>query len=416
MCSQVTNMTAVSEKNQVQVVEIAPPSSLSTSDKLLRRIATLLFLLVAGMLTVFGYYASSICITVVLAAFLAILFDPVVVKLEKLHLPRGVAAAIVVLAGMSLIGLLCHELYGRAMSFAEELPAYTSKIQQTLEPIGRRIQKVQESAGSLTNDVQPAKKVSEVRLRESPTWPAYLVRGAGSVWGVVIIAGVVPFLVFFMLCGKNQMSTRMNALFSSRTDTDRFISSLNQTIRGFVAGNFIVGFVMAVATTLMLYAIGMQGAVPLGIASGLLNLLPFLGLIFSLALPLAAALVQFSTPGPFVIITLTILFLHLVSVNLLIPKFIATRVSIGPVAATIGILFWGWLWGVMGLLLAVPLTAIVKLVADLHPFLCHVSNMLALTPRPIPRWVRYGETIVERTIPYLRGRPGTKSGARAMPG
>ena len=175
----------------------------------------------------FVYYASSICITVVLAAFLAILFDPVVVKLEKLRLPRGVAAAIVVLAGMGLIGLLCQVLYGRAMSFAEELPAYTSKIQQTIEPIGRKIQKVQESAGSLTNDGQPVKRVSEVRLRESPTWPAYLVRGAGSVWGVLIIAGVVPFLAFFMLCSKSQMSTRMNALFSSRIDTDRFISSLN---------------------------------------------------------------------------------------------------------------------------------------------------------------------------------------------
>jgi predicted PurR-regulated permease PerM len=416
MSNQVRNDTVVEKQIQAQVVEMAPPSSPSPSDMLLRRIATLLFLLVAGMLTVFGYYASSICITVVLSAFLAILFDPVVVKLEELRLPRGVAAAIVVLAGMGLIGLLCHELYGRAMSFAEELPVYTSKIQQTIEPIGRKIQKVQESAASLTKDVPAAKKVSEVRLRESPTWPAYLVRGAGSVWGVLIIAGVVPFLAFFMLCSKKQMSTRMNALFSSRIDTDRFISSLNQTIRGFVAGNFIVGFVMAVATALVLYAIGMKGAIPLGIASGLLNLLPFLGLIFSLALPLAAALVQFSTPGPFVIITLTILFLHLVSANLLIPKFIATRVSIGPVAGTIGILFWGWLWGVMGLLLAVPLTALVKLVADLHPSLCHVSNMLALTPRPIPRWVRYGETIVERTIPYLRGRPGTKSGASVLRG
>ena len=74
-------------------------------------------------------------------------------------------------------------------------------------------------------------------------------------------------------------------------------------------------------------------------------------------------------------------------------------------AATVGILFWGWLWGVMALLLAVPLTAFVKLVADMHPSLGHLSNMLALTPRPIPRWVRYGETAVERAIPYLRGRP-----------
>jgi predicted PurR-regulated permease PerM len=233
-----------------------------------------------------------------------------------------------------------------------------------------------------------------------------MVRGVGSVWGALIIAGVVPFLTFFMLCTKDQMAIRMNGLFSSRIDTARFITSLNQMIRGFVAGNFIVGSVMAVVTTLMLWGIGMKGAIPLGIASGLLNLLPFLGLIASLALPLAAALLQFNTPGPYIAITLTILLLHVVSANLLIPKFIATRVSIGPVAATVGILFWGWLWGVMGLLLAVPLTAFVKLVADLHPSLCHVSNMLALTPRPIPRWVRYSETALERAIPYLRGRPG----------
>jgi len=409
MSDQVTNKSAVADQSQVRVVEMALPPSTSPSDKLLGRIATLLFILVAGLLTVFGYYASSICITVVLAGFLAILFDPVVVKLEKLHLPRGVAAAGIVLAGMGLIGLLGHELYGRAMTFAEELPVYTSKIQQTIEPISRRIQKVQQSAGNLTNDVHPTKKVPEVRLQESPTWP-YLVRGVGSVWGALIIAGVVPFLTFFMLCTKDQMAIRMNALFSSRIDTARFITNLNQMIRGFVAGNLIVGSVMVVATTLVLLAIGMKGAIPLGIASGLLNLLPFLGLIFSLALPLAAAILQFNTPGPYIVITLMILFLHVVSANLLIPKFIATRVSIGPVAATVGILFWGWLWGVMGLLLAVPLTAFVKLVADLHPSLCHLSNMLALTPRPIPRWVRYGETTVERAIPYLRGRLGKKPG------
>jgi predicted PurR-regulated permease PerM len=406
MSDHALNESAVAEHSQVHEVDLGLPSATSSSEKLLRRIASLLFILVAGLLTVFGYYASSLCITVVLAAFLAILFDPVVVLLEKLHLPRSVAAATVLLAGMSLIGLLGYGLYGKTISFAEEIPVYTAKIRQTIGPISRNLQHFQQSAGSLTDDVQPAKKVPEIQLQESPTWPAYLVRGAGSVWGVLIIGGVVPFLAFFMLCSKNQVATRMDTLFSSRIDTTRFITSLNQMIRGFVAGNLIVGTVMAAATTLMLMSLGVKGAIPLGIVSGILNLLPFLGLILSLTLPLAAALLQFSTPGPYIIITLTILLLHVVSANLLIPKFIATRVSIGPVAATVGILFWGWLWGVMGLLLAVPLTALVKLIADLHPSLCHLSNMLALTPRPMPRWVRYGETIVERTIPYLRGRPG----------
>src|SRR5450755_1013488 len=192
MPGQVRNMSTAAEPNQVSLAEMAPPSSTSSSDKLLSRIATLLFILVAGVLTVFGYYASSICITVVLAGFLAILFDPLVVKLERLHIPRSVAAASIVLAGIGLIGLLGYALYGRAMSFAEELPVYASTIQQTIEPISKKIQNFQQSAGSLTSDLHPTKKVPEVRLQQSPTWPDYLVRGVGSVWGALVIAGVVP--------------------------------------------------------------------------------------------------------------------------------------------------------------------------------------------------------------------------------
>jgi predicted PurR-regulated permease PerM len=147
MSDQVTNKSAAAEQSGVGL-EMVPPSSIPSSDKLLSRIAILLFILVVGLLTVFGYYASSICITVVRAGFLAILFDPLVLKLERLHIPRSLAAASIVLAGIRLIGLLGYALYGRVMSFAEELPVYTSTIQQTLAPISRKIQNFQQSAGN----------------------------------------------------------------------------------------------------------------------------------------------------------------------------------------------------------------------------------------------------------------------------
>jgi predicted PurR-regulated permease PerM len=114
MPNQVTDKSAVTEQSQVGMAETARPSSTPSSDKLLSRMATRLLMLVTASLIVFGYYASSICITVVLAGFLAVLFDPVVVTLEKLHLPRGVAAAGIVLAGMSLIGVVGYALYSRA--------------------------------------------------------------------------------------------------------------------------------------------------------------------------------------------------------------------------------------------------------------------------------------------------------------
>jgi hypothetical protein len=95
--------------------------------------------------------------------------------------------------------------------------------------------------------------------------------------------------------------------------------------------------------------------------------------------------------------------LHLVSANLLIPRFIGSRVNIGPVAATVGMLFWSWVWGAVGLLLAVPLTAFVKLVADCNPSLIHIPNLLAETPRPIPRWALRSGVTVSWAIPFLRG-------------
>jgi len=104
------------------------------------------------------------------------------------------------------------------------------------------------------------------------------------------------------------------------------------------------------------------------------------------------------------IIAATVATLHLVSANLLIPKLIGSRVNIGPVAATVGMLFWSWLWGGIGLLLAVPLTAFVKLVADCHPALLPISNLLAERPRTVPRWAKASGETVTRAIPFLRSR------------
>ncbi len=108
-------------------------------------------------------------------------------------------------------------------------------------------------------------------------------------------------------------------------------------------------------------------------------------------------------PGPFLIIALTVALLHLISNNLLIPKFVGSRVNIGPVAATVGMLFWSWVWGGIGLLLTIPSTTFVKLAAECHPALAPVANLLAETPRPMPRWAEAGHTVA-RALPFLRYR------------
>ena len=378
----------------------AEPSIDSTLPKLLGRITWLLWAIVIALAVAFCFFADSLCVTLLLAGFLAILADPVVTYLERWKLGRSLSAGLIVVSSMIGLMFLVYASYNRASQIIDDIPLYAGRIRGLLLPLNQKIEQVQESAQSL-NPQPPAKKVAEVKVREPVGW-LYAIRGVGPLWGAVIIIGVVPFLTFFYLVRKKQMYERMALSVGTAVDVRCFSDRLVRMVRAFAIGNLIIGTGMAVVMVIMLLALHMEGAVIIGTLSGFLNLIPFLGLLLAVALPLCAALLQFNTAAPFLIICATTSFLHIITNNLLVPKFIGPRVDIGPVASTAGILFWGWLWGPIGVLLAIPLTATIKLIADCHPGLIHVSNLLANSPRSVPAWVNR-ETFY-RVMPYLRPR------------
>jgi predicted PurR-regulated permease PerM len=378
-------------------------STETLQPRLLSRIAWLLWVIVLVLVMAFCFFASSFCITLLLAAFLAILVDPAVTYLQRLHVPRSVSSAIIIVAGMMFFCFLTYTSYNRISDIVETMPQYAERIRDAVRPLTQKIAKVQETAGSL-NPEQPTKKVAEVKIKEPPSWPSYIIRGVGPVWGAVIIIGVVPFLMFFNLIRKDQMNQRLASSMGDTIDVPQFVGRVTTMVRGFAIGNLVIGSGMAAVTAAVLLSLKIQGAVPLGIASGFLNLIPFLGVVLAAAVPLGAALLQYSAAGSMAIIALTVVVLHIFSANFLIPKIIGSRVNIGPVAATAGILFWGWLWGVMGILLAVPLTAFVKIVADSHPSLIHVSNLLAESPRPVSLWIHSSQETIFRNVSYFHKR------------
>jgi len=373
--------------------------------RLLSRIAWLLWVIVIVLLMAFCFFASSFCITLLLAAFLAILVDPLVTQLERWHIPRSASAGTVIISGSLLLCLLTYSSYDRISDFIDEMPQYAVRVRDAIQPFSQKIARVQETAGDLSPETTTSpKRVAEVKLKEPPTWPSYIIRGVGPVWGAVIIIGVVPFLMFFNLIRKEQMNQRLESTLGSTIDVPKFVGRVTKMVRGFAVGNVVIGSGMAAVTVLVLLALKVQGAVLLGVVSGFLNLIPFLGVVLAVLVPDAAVLLQFDTASPLVIIMMTVFALHIISANYLIPKIIGSRVNIGPVAATAGILFWGWLWGLMGILLAVPLTAFVKIVADCHPSLIHLSNLLAESPRPAPAPTHPAEEAAYEPVALI-GRP-----------
>jgi AI-2 transport protein TqsA len=368
-----------------------------------RRVVALLWVVVVAILISFAFFASSLCITFLLAGFLAILADPIPTYFEQWRVPRALSSALLIFSGILVLFMLVYSSYGRVDRFIDDVPDYADRVQEMLKPLQRNLEKVQKTAGTLNPaaNASPSKKIPEVRINEKPSWPSYLIRGLGSVGGALIVGAVVPFLMFFMLMRKAHLYQWLESTFGHTTDVARFASRLTRMVRGFAVGNVIIGAAMALVTIAVLLALKLPGAVLLGSASALLNLIPFLGVILAAALPMLPALAQFDTPGPFLVIFFTVLTLHFISANLLIPRFIGSRVNIGPVAATVGILFWGWLWGVMGILLAIPLTAFIKLVSDCHPSLIYISNLLAERPRSVYKSAMPAPESAPDPLPFL---------------
>jgi predicted PurR-regulated permease PerM len=359
-------------------------TQLSLTETYLRQGVRMLTLIGVLLLIAFCFFASSICIVIVLAAFLAVLADPAVQFLERLRMPRFLAAGLVVLVGAVVMSVLFYGAYLKAMEFSDHFETYASRIHELIAPLSSRVQQVRESAGELIHEAAP-KEVPALRTRETPSWATYLMRGVGSIGGVLVIGGVVPFLVFFMLLVREKLYVMFKALAGTRLDIDSLLEKVKGLVIGYTIGNIFIGVLMSLASVIVFWLMGLKPAVSLGIASGMLNLVPFVGLVLALAVPLVAGLVQFHGASQFLIVIAVVALLHLITANLLLPRFVGSRLEIGPVAATVGLLFWGWLWGVAGILLAVPLTAVMKLLADSDPALAHLSNLLASNPRRLLR-------------------------------
>ena len=340
----------------------------------------LLGVIVTMLLIAFCFFASSICIVVVLASFTAILADPAVQFLERFRFPRYLAATVVVLAGAVALSLVAYGSYIKLSNLSNNVGTYAERIRELISPINKRIQHVRDSAGLVIHETAP-QQVPELRIRESTPWATYLARGVGSMGGAVMIAAVLPFLVFFMLIVREKLYVSFKAIAGSRLDVDLFLTKIKNLVLGYVIGNVLVGSFLAAVSVLIFWQSGLKSALTLGIVSGVLNLIPFLGLVLALVVPLVAGLVQFHSTTQFVIVIAGVTILHLIAANLLLPRFVGSRLDVGPVAATIGLLFFGWLWGIPGIFLAVPLTAVLKVLADSDPGMAHFSNLLARNPR-----------------------------------
>ena len=223
-----------------------------------------------------------------------------------------------------------------------------------------------------------APPIQEVRVRPEPTpLVTYIYDYLRSFYNVLLMASFVPFLVYFLLSWRDHLRSRFLYHVRRRdraTPSHNAWDGVGDMVRAYVIGNFLLGLLLSVASAILFASVKLPYWLVVAPISGFLSLVPYIGLPLAMIPPLIAALPATREPACTCSWPVSVGLLHLFALNLLYPKFVGSRVHLNPLVVTVALMFWGMLWGGIGLLLAIPLTAAIKAVCD------NVSSLQRLRP------------------------------------
>src|SRR5579862_260686 len=333
-------------------------------------------IIASGVVFAFLYFASSMIMTLLLAALLAYFLDPVVEFLERIRIPRGLGALMVLLAAMLLAGGLGLLVVDRTDQFVADWPRYSAILRNATTAVDRQMASVEKQVEAIAPE--EAKERQPIRITQGrPAWDLVFL-GVGSIYSFLLVAAFLPFLVFFMLAAKPQIWKATMELFpaGNRTRVKQALDQVSAMLRSYLTGNALVAVILMLASWGFFQLIHLDYPFLAGCASGLLNLVPYLGVVLAWLPPFFVGMAKWSTFGPYLGIAAALFFLHIIGLNVLMPAIVGRRVHLNPLAVTIALMLWGWLWGGIGLILAIPITATIKVICD------HVDGL-----EPAGRWL-----------------------------
>jgi predicted PurR-regulated permease PerM len=335
-------------------------------------------IVVAAIVLLFLYYAAGVVITLLLSMLLAYFLDPAVEFLERFRIPRAVGSLIMVLILICTLLAAGYVLYDRANDFAADWPKYKGTLREATGSVQKKISGLESNVSELTTAENAPKTAASAAPQESGLLHNLVVRGIGSLWALILEATFVPFLVFFMLAGKREVWHATLQLFpvSKRTQVKDTLDDLRNVLRDYLIGMSVVTLVVIALSSMFFWALGLDFAVLAGIASGIFNMVPYIGAVLAWMPGFLLAIIKWKAVSHFALIAFVLTSIHVIAQNLIAPQLVGRQVHLNAVAITIALLFWGWVWGGMGLILGIPITAALRVICD------HTE-----AGKPIARWL-----------------------------
>lgn len=307
-----------------------------------------LFVVLAGVKT-----AANILVPFLLATFIAIICNPLVVKMERIRIPKAIAVTLVIVLFVSIV-LSLAGLVGRSLSeLSGQMPEYREQLSSQLTWVIKQLEgfNITLSTDLLREHVDPAAAMGLA---------ADMLSGLGNVMAnLFLIILTVVFMLFEAPSLSKKLHLAMDDPQMRLQQIDRFLSSVNN----YLAIKTLVSIATGATVSLMLWAFGLDFPLLWGVLAFLLNYIPNIGSIIAAVPAMSLAVLQLGAPQAG-LIGLGYVVINTVMGNVVEPRYLGRGLGLSTLVVFVSLVFWGWLLGTVGMLLSVPLTMVIKIALE----------------------------------------------------
>lgn len=335
-------------------------------------------ILTAGAL----FFAKDFLLPVSLAFLFALVLSPVVRALRRRGVPEGLSALLLVVCLLFSIGAAAYGLSGPVSNWIADAPMHAREIQYKIASLRRPVEAVVEASSrveQLTESNAPG--TQKVVLAE----PGLLARAATGAPEVIAKIGLTLVLLLFLLASGDlfyEKLVKSLPTFSDKRRGVRIAREVEREVSRYLLTVASINAVLGTAIGTGMWLVGMPNPVLWGVAAALLNFVPYLGAMLGIMLVAAVGLVSFDTLGEAAIAPMIYAALTVVEGQFVTPLLVGRRLEMNAVAVFIAVAFWGWLWGIVGAIIAVPMLVVVRVFAEHVDGLGALSQFLAARDLP----------------------------------
>lgn len=342
----------------------------------------------AAMLVVAAvlYLAREVLIPLALAILLSFLLAPAVRRLERWKLGRVLSTLVVVVLGFSLIGAVAYVAGAQALSLAANLPEYraeiAAKIREIKQPSEGKLGKAAEAIKDIESQADPSpQKPMPVIETPKSAYAQFVEMVTPFAKPVGTALAVIVFTILLLLHRENMRERLIGVIGARRINvTTQALSEASYRVSRYLFMQLVMNACFGIPFGIALYFIGIPNAMLWGLLATLLRFIPYAGVWVAVALPAVLAFAVFDGWGEVFAVLGVFLVLELLLVNFVEPWVYGRSAGLSPIAIIVAALFWTWLWGPVGLLLATPLTVCLAVMGRYIPEMGYFNVLLGVEP------------------------------------